>query len=230
MRGRRRREQQPTGDVVTLEVSADDPTPGWVLVPLDDEVPAHEWALAVHRFLAEEVELAGGTVDHDAVTRAAQRLADVTVQARDLLRGRGGFAHAWVPDPAEPLPLWLDVVARPEDGFTEWAERLFAEGFAQADPHCEVTDVDLPAGPSVRVRSVVVPDEPGVPATEAVDVLVRPPGVPGRVVLSSRWVDLARGDELAAVVDRYARTVRVRAVRPQDGDAAGSSSAGGPGA
>lgn len=205
-------------DLVTLELTVSDPPAGWVTISLDEAWPAQEWALAVHRFLAEEIELAGGTVDHDAVAEAAQTLGRIADDARGVVRDRGGFAHAWVPDPQRPVQLWLDVVARPEDGFADWAENLFTRVLPLVDPQGTSTEVDLPAGPGLRVRSLTVPENSGDPVTEGVDVLVRAPGVPGRVVLSSRWVALSEGDRFAELVDEFSTAVRVRVV-PDDADA-----------
>ena len=200
-------------DAVELELVVEAPA-GWVAINLDEDFDAQEYALAVHRFLAEDLELAGEAVDRAAVDAAAAPLAALTRWARDLVRDRGGVAFAYVGHPEDPTPVWLDVLARPEDDFTAWAEERFGVGIPAVDPRADVREVVLPAGPALRVRSVVVPQEGESPVTEGVDVLVRPDGVPGRVVLSSTWVALAHGDQLAALVDEFADTVRVRVVPP----------------
>jgi hypothetical protein len=76
----------------------------------------------------------------------------------------------------------------------------------------ETSEVELPCGPALRVRSKSL-DEPDEQAQglvmEEVTHAIRPPGQSDAIVATMTWTALEIGDKLAEMADAIARTIRV---------------------
>ncbi|WP_432506219.1 hypothetical protein [Kineococcus arenarius] len=207
---------RPAPTDVPLRLAAG-PADGWIPLPLDPGVDAHAWALDVLVLLAHELPAhERQALDAERVAASAGHLARVAALAREDCDPDADLAFALVLRPDHPVLAWADIAAGTDPRFVEAVDAAFAGEDARWTVHSERTEVELPAGPAVRLRSVVAPLDPppgAAPHGEGVDHLVRLRGG-GRAVLRSRWTRLAAGDELAAAVDALAATVAVEPLEP----------------
>ena len=104
------------------------------------------------------------------------------------------------PDRENPV-ITLDVL-----------EEIYGKASPDTVGDIETSKVDLPSGPAVRVRSkrIEEPDPAGQGTlVEGVTYAIRPPGFDSAVVTTMTWTVLHMSDQLAAMADAIAKTVRV---------------------
>jgi hypothetical protein len=203
-------------DIVTstLDISIAYP-PGWVQLPVttstkiehdpDLEIWAKEKAA---RLVAQDGM-------PDAIAQRARELTQLTITCR-ARKDRYGFA--FYPPDAGGLAAILDVqVLTPSRKHKQITFPLLEENYAsytqQTVGDIESARPDLPSGPALRVRrkQIEEPDEQGQgPLTESVTYAIHPPGFTDGVVMIMTWTSIGAGDELAAMADAIARTIRVR--------------------
>ena len=187
--------------------------PGWVQLPvgtskkLEGDRQLDAWAQSTASAM-----LPGGSPE--AVSERARQLVHLTVGCR-ARHNRSGLA--FYPQSADGMVAMLDVMSfAPDRDNRVVTLNLLAEIYAHpaADTVGDVqsTQVNLPSGPAVRVRSMRVeePDPTGHGTImEGVTYAIRPPGFDSAVVATMTWTALQLGDKLAEMADAIARTIRV---------------------
>lgn len=157
----------------------------------------------------------GPSADARQLHERAAELTRLTIgsRARHALYGL-----AFYPPNASGLIAILDAKRTVPDRkvYPELTFDVLREVYARRTPETvgdiEVSQTDLPSGPSLRVRSkqVDAPDKNGQGILmEGVTHAIRPPSMDDSVVITMTWTALQLGDKLAEMADAIAKTVRV---------------------
>lgn len=183
------------------------PDDGWVWLPgADEDIAA--WAQAV----CDDLGALGATG-----VRLGEQLRSFALPFRQREHDLGGL---WIPDSAYGVLASLTADRVRVD--VAPGERFVSESVCQerglASP--EVTQVELPAGPALRVRRVerAGSGPAGDQIVESVKHLVTPAGIvdsegyPTGVELVLTWSLLHEGDDFAQLADETAQLLRI--VRP----------------
>ena len=187
--------------------------PGWIQLPvglskkLERDKDLDTWAANTAREM-----LAGAPTDH--VSERARQLTHLTVSCRARTDGSG---LAFYPASAEGLVAMLDVKSYGPDRENpvitlDVLEEIYGKASPDTVGDIETSKIDLPSGPAVRVRSkrIEEPDPAGQGTlVEGVTYAIRPPGFDSAVVTTMTWTVLHMSDQLAAMADAIAKTVRV---------------------
>jgi hypothetical protein len=91
-------------------------------------------------------------------------------------------------------------------------KKIFASYTPAVVGDTESSMIDLTSGPALRVRrkQVEEPDEDGQgTVTESVTYAIRPPGFGSAAIMIMTWTLIEVGDELAAMADAIAKTIRI---------------------
>jgi hypothetical protein len=189
--------------------------PGWVQLPvaasvkIEHDADLEMWA----KDKAAELLVPDGMPD--TIAQRARELTQLTITCR-ARKDRYGFA--FYPPGAGGLAAILDVeVLTPSRKHKQITFPLLEEIYASYTPQTvgdiEPSKTDLPSGPALRVRrkQIEEPDAQGQgPLTESVTYAITPLGFTDSVVMIMTWTSIGPGDELAAMADAIARTIRVR--------------------
>lgn len=199
---------RPPGRYVQLQV----PVPaGWVRLPLDAD-PA-VWAEQNIREAAS-----GVTAQETSVgAAAATQLLEIAVRRAQYLWD-GDYAApvslALQPDPLGRVYAVLDACAFPLEDLPLSPERILGIGSDHGGilGEVEATEVELPAGPAIRYRSLLAAapqdDEPtSSQVTEALAYVITPGDLPGFVLVEAQWADLDLADQIAEQVAAIAAGV-----------------------
>jgi hypothetical protein len=160
----------------------------------------------------------------DAPKKQRRALAEVirggTLDSRH--RGANLGALIFFPDltripPVANLDVFCFYPKPPNDPLTlDYYRRIYGTPEGDTIGEIEVSEVDLPPGPAVRIHRhrAQEPDHLGQ-SIEREDVIyaVRPPQIPDAVVLVVSWVELALGPALIKTADAVAKTL---AIKPLD--------------
>ncbi|WP_223776102.1 hypothetical protein [Streptomyces sp. 135] len=111
----------------------------------------------------------------------------------------------------------LSVLAYGEDGVTrpspeEYQGMLLKWSYAEVKGEPEVSNVELPIGPAVRVQAVLAEKRRfgwGKKLSECLRYWVWPPGHEEILLVEARWLNFERTDELTDLVDRLVPTMRL---------------------
>ncbi|MEU6826253.1 hypothetical protein ABZ921_37045 [Streptomyces atriruber] len=123
----------------------------------------------------------------------------------------------------------MSVLAYGEDGVTrpspeEYQHMLLKWSYAEVKGDAEITEVELPIGPAVRVQAVLVEKRRfgwGKKLSECVRYWVWPTGNEAILLVEARWLNFERTDELTDLVDRVMPSMRLVPVPAEpDPDAA----------
>lgn len=192
--------------------------PGWVQLPVADSTSTRRdreldaWAAGKAR------EMLGQNAPAEDVSQRARDLAELTVACR-IRRDRYGVAYY---PPGQPgLIAMLDVKELSpsrEHGQISFGllHQIYAQPTADTVGDIESSEVDLPAGPALRVRrkQVEEPDPAGQGTlTESVTYAIHPSGLADAAVMTMSWTSAHVGDELAEMADAIARTIRISQAR-----------------
>jgi hypothetical protein len=193
---------------------------GWVRLPVLDNRTKFARDRKVEAWSAQQARsMLGEAAAPDQVDQRAQQLTRATyaARARDAMYGLVFYT-----DPAAPGPLaFLDVMRAvpdkqvyPELTFNVLRE-IWAEPTADTVGDVDEQQVDLPAGPALRVhRQRAEPGDPTGQSTvsEGVTYAIRPPGIPDAIVVAMTWAALQYGERLATMAEAIARSVHVTLV------------------
>lgn len=189
----------------------------WFPLPLEEEPDSfgRRFAETVSHDLRaqEQVELSS---DH-----IADLAADIAAFSRHARELGAVFAAVHLPDPAGPVVAMLECLAVDSVSAGWSADRHELAGQVGAPDatvaSSEVTEVDLAAGPAVRVHEVTAvpaPDDGGTLQGTAVEKVLHYLPVPAQeatVVLAMSWTALALAEELVPMADGIAATLEVSA-------------------
>jgi hypothetical protein len=186
--------------------------PGWVQLPvgwskqLEPDKRLSDWAADKAR------SLLGPKASPQHIAKRTDDLAALTITCR-ARRDRSGFA--FFPDDQPELIAMLDV-KRMTPEHDEVSFDSLKEIFASYTPavvgDIESSMMDLTSGPALRVRrkQVEEPDEHDQGTlTESVTYAIRPPGFGSAAIMIMTWTLIEVGDELAAMADAIAKTIRI---------------------
>ncbi|MCG7206914.1 hypothetical protein [Streptomyces arenae] len=182
--------------------------PGWIDLTLQEGTKAEAKALAtevVNRLNPLGLEIEKSAVFDDMVGRAVRLNDDVPVLAAAYYTETGealanlmvdGYRDEGVPRPSaeEVTPLLL-----------EWGN-----GRVTGEPG--ITRLDLPAGPAVRVQSMLEVKRRlgfGRKLTEYIRYAVFPPHLQTLIVVTVTWEKIARTEEITELVDEAVRSMRL---------------------
>ena len=123
---------------------------------------------------------------------------------------------AFQPDPLGPVLALLDAVVYPGAELPSPPELVAPMGDVnlRVVRPVDTSEVTVPAGPATRFRTPFAP-YPGngggirFPVAGAVGYGIRPPGLPGFVLLSGRWFHAGLGDVLAGQIDELAGRLEI---------------------
>jgi hypothetical protein len=187
--------------------------PGWVQLPvgiskkLERDKELDKWATGA----AQEM-LPGAPAEQ--VSERARQLSHLTVSCR-ARKDQTGLA--FYPPSGEGLVAMLDVKSyvpdrRNPEITLDLLEEIYAKDSADTVGDIQTSRVDLPSGSAVRVRRkrIEEPDPTGHGILmEGVTYAIRPPGFDSAAVATMTWRALQLGDQLAAMADAIAKTIRV---------------------
>lgn len=178
----------------------------WCPSDPDPATRAASTAAAVDRRIAADPELAG----------ARRELIDILLGFAETADEKGALVAATLWEPGDYAPTVANVMvlaaATPEPpGIDTLVEALARPAASDAGPR-DVQEMQLPAGPAVRLRLLTAtegpPDEPSV-VLDAIQHWIPVPGCPGEAaVVSSSTPCLDVGDALATLSDEIAISVR----------------------
>lgn len=127
------------------------------------------------------------------------------------------FGFAFYPPFSGGLVAVLDVKSyapdpdHPEITLSQ-LEGIYRKVLAESVGESQVSKVDLPSGPAIRVRAKRMEDsDPAARGTfvEGITHAIRPTGYEDAVVTTMTWTALHLGDELAQMADEIARSIRI---------------------
>ncbi|WP_409236985.1 hypothetical protein [Streptomyces sp. PA5.6] len=121
----------------------------------------------------------------------------------------------------------MSVLAYGEDGVTrpspkEYEGMLLKWSYAEVKGDAQITEVELPIGPAVRVQAVLVEKRRfgwGKKLSECVRYWVWPTGHEEILLVEARWLNFERADELTDLVDRVMPSLRLVPVPAETGTA-----------
>jgi hypothetical protein len=186
--------------------------PGWVQLPvgwskqLEPDKRLADWADEKAR------SLLGPDASPEQVAQRADDLAALTITCRARM-DRYGFA--FFPDGQPRLIAMLDVkrmIPEHDEVTFDSLKKYYASYTPAVVGDIESSTTDLRSGPALRVRrkQVEEPDERGQGTlTESVTYAIRPPGFGSAVIMIMTWTSIEVGDELAAMADAIAKTIRI---------------------
>ncbi|PTM99576.1 hypothetical protein LXH13_12115 [Streptomyces spinosirectus] len=197
--------------------------PGWIDLTLQEGTKAEAMALATE--VVSGLNPLGLAIEtraafDDMVQRAVRLNDDVPVLAAAYYTETGealanlmvdGYRDEGVPRPSaeEVTPLML-----------QWAN-------AQVTGEPQITRLELPAGPAVRVQSMLKVKRRlgfGRKLTEYIRYAVFPPRLQTLVVVTITWEKIARSEEITALADEAVRSMQLNPVSregvpiPADGE------------
>ncbi|MEW2387260.1 hypothetical protein AB0933_02740 [Streptomyces venezuelae] len=119
----------------------------------------------------------------------------------------------------------LSVLAYGEDGVTrpspeEYQGMLLKWSYAEVKGDAQISDVELPIGPAVRVQAVLAEKRRfgwGKKLSECLRYWVWPTGHEEILLVEARWLNFERSDELTDLVDRLMPSMRLLPVPPEAG-------------
>ncbi|MFI7317719.1 hypothetical protein [Streptomyces venezuelae] len=125
----------------------------------------------------------------------------------------------------------MSVLAYGEDGVTrpspkEYEGMLLKWSYAEVKGDAQITEVELPIGPAVRVQAVLVEKRRfgwGKKLSECVRYWVWPTGHAEILLVEARWLNFERTDELTDLVDRVMPSLRLVPVPAEPGPSAPES-------
>ncbi|MEU5895936.1 MULTISPECIES: hypothetical protein [Streptomyces] len=125
----------------------------------------------------------------------------------------------------------MSVLAYGEDGVTrpspkEYEGMLLKWSYAEVKGDPQITEVELPIGPAVRVQAVLVEKRRfgwGKKLSECVRYWVWPTGHEEILLVEARWLNFERTDELTDLVDRVMPSLRLVPVPAEPGPSAPES-------
>ncbi|MHC3474486.1 hypothetical protein ACYF6T_38135 [Streptomyces sp. 7R007] len=182
--------------------------PGWIDLTLQEGTKAEAKALAtevVNGLNPLGLEIEKSAVFDDMVDRALDLNDDVPV-----------LAAAYYSETGEALAnLMVDGygdegVARP--GAEEVTPLLLEWGNAQVAGEPQITSLELPAGPAVRVQAMLQVKRMlgfGRKLTEFIRYAVFPPGMQTLVVVTVTWEKVALTEEITQLADDAVRSMRI---------------------
>ncbi|MGY4982360.1 hypothetical protein ACWCYL_35360 [Streptomyces sp. 900105755] len=182
--------------------------PGWIDLTLQEATKAEAKALAtdvVNSLNPLGLGIEKSAVFDDMVERAVRLNGDVPVLAAAYYTETGealanlmveGYGDEGVPRPTaeEVTPLLL-----------EW-------GNARVAGEPQITHLDLPAGPAIRVQSMLEVKRRlgfGRKLAEYIRYAVFPPRMETLVVVTVTWEKIARTEEITELVDEAVRSMRI---------------------
>jgi hypothetical protein len=160
----------------------------------------------------------GQDAPEDRVQQRADELVRLTVGSRAR---HAMYGLAFYPPGTPGLVAILDAKrVVPDREFPELTFGALRELYAERTPRTvgdvETSEVELPSGPALRVRSKSL-DEPDEQdqglVMERVIHAIRPPYQPDVVVATMTWTALELGNKLAEMADAIAQTIRVTPAR-----------------
>ncbi|MFF4506638.1 hypothetical protein [Streptomyces sp. NPDC001401] len=182
--------------------------PGWIDLTLREGTKAEAKALAtevVNRLNQLALEIENSAVFDDMVERAVDLNTDMPTLAAAYYSEAGealtnlrvdGYGDEGVPRPGadEVIPLIL-----------QWEN-------AEVAGEPEVTHLELPAGPAVRVQAMLKVKRVfgfGRKLTEFVKYAVFPPGMQTLIVVTVQWEKIALTEQITELADEAVRTMRI---------------------
>jgi hypothetical protein len=188
--------------------------PGWVPLPvgfsknLRRDTQLDEWAAAQAR------SLLGSAATPEQIHERASNLAELTIACR---AHHDHYGLAFYPDGGSRLVATIDVKSYAPDRedsilTMDLLEEIYARRTADIVGDIHSSRTLIPSGPAIRIRSKRVEegDSRGQGTlTESVTYAIRPPDVDQAVVMTMTWTSIEVGDELTAMGDAIARTIRV---------------------
>ncbi|MFE9686011.1 hypothetical protein [Streptomyces sp. NPDC006285] len=186
---------------------------GWIDLTLPEGTKAEAKALATEVMntlnpLALDIEKSA--VFDDMVERAVDLNDDVPDLAAAYYTESGqALANLMVDSYGD------EGVARPTREEVQPLLLEWENGEATGEPH--VTYLDLPAGPAVRVQSMLQVKRRfvfGRKLTEFIKYAILPPGMASLVVVTVTWEAIARTEEIAALADEAIQTLRITPLVP----------------
>lgn len=184
----------------------------WFGLPMEEDSGefGRRFAEIITRDLRDELQI------ELASEQTADMAADITQCTGDAQEKGAAFAAVYMPDLTQPIVAMLEcLVVDPADvGWSGDPDALVQQMRAEDTMIAwgEVTRVDLPAGPAVRVHDISAPpaEDPADrrPAVEKVMHLLAW-GNQVMVVLNMTWAALALTDELTPMADAIAQTLEV---------------------
>ncbi|MGW2782857.1 hypothetical protein ACWC3X_16680 [Streptomyces populi] len=190
--------------------------PGWIDLTLREGTKAEAKALAtqvVNSLNPLALEIEKSAVFDDMVDRAV-----------DLNDDAPTLAAAYYTESGEALAnLMVDSygdegVERPTREEVQPLLLEWANGEVTGDP--QVAYLDLPAGPAVRVQSMLQVKRVlgfGRKLTEFIKYAVFPPGMKSLVVITVTWEAIARTEEITELADEAVQTLRLTPLAASDG-------------
>ncbi|NEA67828.1 hypothetical protein [Streptomyces sp. SID12488] len=182
--------------------------PGWIDLTLKEGTKAEAKALAtevVNRLNPLALEIENSAVFDDMVERAVNLNDDVpTLAAAYYTESGEALANLMVDSYGD------EGVDRPT---REEVQPLLLE-WENAEPKGEpqVTYLELPAGPAVRVQSMLQVKRMfgfGRKLTEFIKYAVFPPGMKSLIVVTVTWEAIARTEEITELADEAVQTLRI---------------------
>jgi len=184
---------------------------GWVQLPLDPGVDAVGWATAYQAEASAGVEWEEGEAGPDMVVAMLARFTEL-VRTRLDPRTAAPLALAFVPNIMDRVLAVLTAAAFPDSD-----EPLpDPTGPDPAVGNVDASRIDLPWGPTLRVRRIEPEPETGGTASwhdatlvERLTYLTTPDGLDGFTVVEAMWSDLVLGDAITEYVDALVDSLRL---------------------
>jgi hypothetical protein len=188
----------------------------WVQLPVQEnrktlrhDKKVEAWSIQLARAML------GADAPAEQLTQRATELAKLTYKARARVAMDG---LALYPPRMHGLVAILDIKRVVPDRRTypeltfEALREVYAKPSADTVGGIEEKQVDLPAGPALRVQRKRA--EPGDPTGESflmegVTYAIRPPGIDDAIVMIMTWGALQLGDRLATMAEDIARTLKI---------------------
>ncbi|MEH0418748.1 hypothetical protein [Streptomyces sp. B21-083] len=182
--------------------------PGWIDLTLKEGTKAEAKALAtevVNTLNPLALEIEKSAVFDDMVERAVDLNDDVPTLAAAYYAENGeALANLMVDSYGD------EGVNRPT---REEVQPLLLEwGNAEPKGEPQVTYLELPAGPAVRVQSMLQVKRMfgfGRKLTEFIKYAVFPPGMTSLIVVTVTWEAIARTEEITELADEAVQTLRI---------------------
>lgn len=163
-----------------------------------------EWAPAAAR------ELLGPQADTKLLDTYADALTDLAAGARER---NVKLAYAWMPGTAGVALARIDVsMIRTSREYPALTLDTLEEQFAKQDAsttELEVNRVELPAGPSVRLRRQWRGGDSLSDTAVSVTYVCRPPEIKNAIVYTMYWSLADDGPQLTEIADSLAATLRI---------------------
>ncbi|MFE9767871.1 hypothetical protein ACFYPC_25680 [Streptomyces sp. NPDC005808] len=182
--------------------------PGWIDLTLHEVTKAEAKALAtqvVHSLNPAALEIENSAVFDDMVERALDLNDDLPTLAAAYYTESGEALANLMVDSYSDEGVERPTREEVEPLLLEWAN-------AEATGEPQVTYLELPTGPAVRVQSVLKVKRMfglGRKLTEFIRYAVFPPGMKSLVVVTITWEAIARTEEITALADEAVQTLRV---------------------